>query len=265
MRIKNGYVVNDANIQKVQDIYLKPLAYISTQLKNSLWKKIMSFYVRWGVAAGTSTPFFSDMDIVCILHWTPTKKELVWARRICILIEKKYPFIKDMDLTLISYHDITVWAAWNNLRNNLVTQSICLFGEDITPSLPKKPVGKELCRYLYGGLDEHLKKMMMYITHKEKKFFYISRRRNLRFVCRRIMRTILRSAWWIVMLSKPFYSPDVKLCCKEFVKLYPEYASPMDHILTWEYFPINNRKKIMEFLNQFLPKYLIFFKQKISW
>jgi len=264
VKIKNWYIVNESTIKKVTVLYLEPINYILLGLKDYLWNKIKSICVRWSVSIGKAVPFHSDMDIVCILCDQPTRKHLLRGKFFSTLIEKKYSFIKDMDLIIISYNDLIKWPSYNNLRNNLVTQSFCLFGEDILIKLPRKKVGRELCEYLYGDLSMQLKNMFDYIKQKNKKFYYLWRKKNLKFVCRWIMRTILRSAWWIVMLSKPFYSPNVKICFREFVKLYPEYSIIMKQILNREYSPIANRKNIIVFLNTFLPLYMSFYEEKLS-
>ncbi|MEM5773304.1 MAG: hypothetical protein QXL86_03755 [Candidatus Aenigmatarchaeota archaeon] len=75
------------------------------------------------------------------------------------------------------------------------------------------------------------------------------------------MRTILRSGLGLVMMKKPIYSPDLKTCLEVFSKEYPEYVEEMEKAFKWAIKPISNKKEILKFLDNFLPKFLMLWKE----
>ena len=66
------------------------------------------------------------------------------------------------------------------------------------------------------------------------------------------------------MLKKPVYSPNVKVCFKEFTDMYPDFTKDMEQVLEWEYYPIRDRKKINAFLHQFLPVYIAHYEAALQ-
>ena len=259
-----GYIINPWKKEKINKEFIPIIQDVLDALIWTFADRIHSIYVRGSVSSWDAVYGHSDLDMVCILHDDVTDVDMIWDKKQCIMLEKKYPQISFVDITLISQQNLLYGHDFNMLRVNMTSQSCLLHGKDIRDELPLLKSWPEMAVYLYQNIGSYLRELYTYILNPQKKFFYLGRQRDLKIICRRIMRTILRSSLWLVMLKKAVYSPNVKVCFKEFTDMYPDFTKDMEQVLEWEYYPIRDRKKINAFLHQFLPVYIAHYEAALQ-
>lgn len=151
---KNGYVVNEADLKKIQPYYKKVLQEINQLYINRLGNNLLSVYIRGSVSTGRVKPNISDVDSVAIVKRKLTRKKLLWIIKAADDMEKKYPKAGLIELTIVSLKELVKSKQYRNLRVRLKTQSVCLIGKDILPQLPKVKPGKKLAIHPCGGQSE---------------------------------------------------------------------------------------------------------------
>lgn len=261
---KNGFVVNEAGLKKVQPYYRKILKEINKLYNDKLGGNLLSIYIRGSVSVGRAKPGISDIDSIAITKKELSRKELLWIIRLSNSLEKKYPKAGFFDLTVVSLEKLKNSKEYKNLRVYLKTQSFLLSGENILSQLPNITPGKELAIQLYGNLLEEMEILRNIFAGKIKEREYLFQKRPIKFWCIWMTRVLLRAGLGIVMTKKPVYSQDLKTCYTIFTEEYPQYKKEMKQLLTWSVKPIGNKKKIFIFLNNFAPKFLKLWQQNIK-
>lgn len=260
---KNGFVINEANIKKVQSYYRKILEEINKLYNDKLGDNLLSIYIRGSVSVGKAKPGISDIDSIAITKKELSREELPWVIKSSKKLEKKYPKAGFFDLTVVSLEELRKLKRYKNLRVYLKTQSFLLDGEDILAKLPDIVPGKELAVQLYGDLSEELEILKNIFAGKIKDREYLFQKRPIKFWCIWLTRVLIRAGLGIAMMKKPVYSQDLQTCCKAFIEEYPQYKKEMKQLLAWSVKPISDKKKIFIFLNNFAPKFLELWRQNI--
>ncbi len=258
------YIQNTWNINKIAKEYHQIIDFTIIQMKKYFKNRIISIYLRGSVSVWTAKYWFSDIDFVCIINNSVSYEDVCWIKKTTRELSLIDPNISFYDLWIVSLDEVLYSIQYNLLRINLLAQSALLYWQDICCGLQNYKVWKELFLYLYQNLPAYLQELRSYLYNDNKVFYYLWERKKNEFLCRWIMRTILRSALWIVMLHKTIYTPDVKICYKEFISLYPQFKVQMRQVLDWEYDPINNKKKINKFLIEFFKEYIPFYQNNID-
>lgn len=262
---KNGYVVNEANLRKIQPYYGRILKEINQLYIDKLGNNLLSVYIRGSVSVGKAKPYISDIDSVAIVKRKLTKNDLSWIVKMTNDLEKKYPKAGLVELTVISLGELLKSREYKNLRVYLKTQSLCLRGKDILPQLPEVKPGKKLAKQLYGDLPQELETLKKIFDGKITNREYLFQRRPIEFWCVWMTRTLLRAGLGLVMIKKPIYSQDLKTCFTVFVKEYPEYKKEMKQLLEWSVKPISNKKQLFNFLDSFSTNFLKLWREAIKY
>ena len=63
---KNGFVVNEAGLKKIQPYYRKILEEINKLYNDKLGDNLLSIYIRWSVSVGKAKPGISDIDSIAV-------------------------------------------------------------------------------------------------------------------------------------------------------------------------------------------------------
>ncbi len=64
---KNGFIVNEASLRKIQPYYRKILQEINQLYIDKLGSNLLSVYVCGSVSIGIAEPYVSDIDSVAIV------------------------------------------------------------------------------------------------------------------------------------------------------------------------------------------------------
>jgi uncharacterized protein len=261
---KKGIVVNEARRCLIQRKYKPVLEKISSFYLKELGNNLLSIYVRGSVSVGRARLFISDVDSIAITRKVISKKDLKAFLKYSREVQKKYPFVTLVDMTVISLEELLTKKEFSNLKIYLKTQSICLYGKDIVKNISEVRPGKTLAISMYGNLSEQLNELSAIFSGKKIKKIYLGEKRSIEFWCIWTMRLILRSGLGLVMIKKPLYSQDLGTCLKVFSKNYPKYKKYMEKALFLALNPTQNKKQIYNYLNDFSPKLIKLWKEEIN-
>lgn len=75
---KNGFVVNEARLEKVQPYYRKILKEINKLYNDKLDDNLLSIYIRGSVSVGKAKQGISDIDSVVVTKEELLRKDLIW-------------------------------------------------------------------------------------------------------------------------------------------------------------------------------------------
>lgn len=261
---KNGCVINEAEAEKVQNEYRPAINEVLDISKIKLTKNFRSFCVRGSVSVGKAAPRISDLDVVVIVYKPISPEGRTWFSDQARKLERKYAFITFIDITIISLDQLLSSEEYANLKIYLKTQSYCIEGENILRYLPEVKPGPELALRMYGGLREELDDLRSVISGVNTGRTYLGEKKSIEFWCVWIMRLLLRSGLGLIMMIEPVYSQDLRTCLEVFSRKYSGFSDYMKRAFNYSAKPISDRLELLEFLDDFTPKFLLLWDSSIK-
>ncbi len=232
---KEGYIVNICSLDKVQEQYSPVVEEMLELYQEHFAVHLHSVYLRGSVAKGTAIPPISDIDTIAVSHTKLSKEALQPKRKMMDYLESKYNFLEGAEVHFQSLADI---HQDRRLQFLLKTQCVCIFGEDLNPSLPKFKPGKD-GRPHSDFFEQDLAKLKNWLTvEKDPK--------DIRESCNWIMRRMVRIGFELVMEKEQCFTRDLYPCYERFSKHYPEKQEEMYELLKLAVYPVGDAKVIME-------------------
>jgi hypothetical protein len=243
---EEGYIVNPASKEKIQEEYKPMIADIIAIYKKVCGEHLKHVYIRGSVAKGEATPYISDVDSFAYVDLPEAPEETDAEKALWNGLEEKYDFIKDIEAGAYPLSDI-------QKDTILLNQSVCVYGEPIV--VPRVRVGRELAihspkfRGRLGWYEDFLKN-----DENQKEY---------RRLCVNMMKALLRVGFEITIERSQKYTRDLYLCYKTFAEYYPEKEPQMREVLELALNPISDKirlQNIIENIGAFLvaeiPNYI---------
>lgn len=240
----DGFVINPASWDNIPTKYQPIIEQVKQKYTNHFGGKLHSVYLRGSLVRGLAVDNLSDFDSFALvkekgLRW----EDAPWAKGFSQNLSLKYKFVGDFEFILSSIHD-GHFLENRNLSMIIKTQSICIFGDDLSPYLPKfKPDKTMMLNHRWLALD--LKNFIQNkeLTNHELKAFY---------------KVVIRTGYELVMTREGKFTPDLYLCVESFSKYYPERKEAMENtlfnFLNPQHFSESKRKSTIELSNWLLEK-----------
>jgi hypothetical protein len=230
-------IINPCSYNSIHQHWLLAIELVKASYLIHLKDKTHSIYLRGSVPRGLSVDNISDLDSFALIHqanfgWD----KATWYDQLNVLIKKKYPFIAETEVMLSSYHE-NLFKVNPKLSMILKTQSLCIYGEDIIPSIPNfKPDRQMMLNYFW--LEKDLTVFYRKSTIKKED-------------CRKIMKLILRTGFELTMERNHEFTTDLYLCYKTFCQYYPSKNKEMKQVLLLYLNPSHEAFFLKNFLNNF--------------
>jgi len=238
---KNGFIVNDLNYEKLDEDWKKVIQAIIEAYQKHLTHRIHSIYLRGTVARNVAVKGFSDIDTFALVH---SDENIRWQKAECQpqiekIIQSKFNFVSEVEVNISSYVE-DFYLKNPRLAMIIQTQSLCVFGKSIAPTLPLFRPNAEM-RLVINWLETDIQEALYKIKHQK----------NTLEDCQAIMKIILRAGFELVMERAGKYTTDLYWCYFVFSKYYPKHKSNMKQALIWYLNPITDSEKLTTFLLDF--------------
>lgn len=233
---ENGYLVNPASLEKIQEKWKPAIDDVVEVYKNKFGDVLHSVYIRGSVAKGEAVEGVSDLDSFAYVNLKKEEIEKGWQKEERALLKEKYPYIEDIEITVMPVPE---------KASLMVAQSVCVYGEAMEVQ-PKKP-GKDMFNHLYYFEERHInaRKSLENISDSEKE--------KIQSKCVWLMKDILRAGFELTMERSGHYTRDLYLCCKDFSEYYPEKENIMFKVLDLAINPVSDKKRIFEVIDEIVP------------
>lgn len=178
---------------------------------------LIGVYLRGSVPAGTAVARVSDLDSFALLEWDPGKSFRRWealadsgptVQQLCV----RYPVAQKVEL-MVAHHDPSVPGQNPRIKALLRTQSLCVWGKDVTGEMPPVRPGPAL-RHHYRWLGKDLAAAKMAPMGDWEPV-------------RQCMKTVIRTGMELVMDRLGAYATDLYPCWRAFSQLYPDRETAM--------------------------------------
>jgi len=253
---KNLFKLSPAQSVKIQDEFKQLIVEaINGSLFSIKNENILAIYVRGSLSCGKGIKDLSDLDLVIITRTKLSTRSILWIIPLAARLERKYPFVSLVDLTVVSEDEI-LSDKYLPLRTNLITKSLFLLGQDIVKEMPRVIPDRNLTLKLNENLITELKHLRKIFSDRNSydKAEYQFRTKPYKFWCVWLCRTFIRSGFYFAMPKAGFYTQDLLVCGKYFATSYPEMADYVDVALKWSIYPISSKKDLVSFIDNIIPK-----------
>lgn len=254
-----GEIPNIGDYNKIKSKYLPIISEVKNFYIKEFGINILGLYIRGSISSGQDNNF-SDFDFVAITKKEISKKYQTKLISFTDNIQDKYKHINGFELATVSLLNLTKSKDFFNLRLNLKTCSVLIYGEDVREKLPKVIPGKELSVEMFEyTLNEYKNLSKYFISSFEKS--YLGKVRPVEFWCSWIMRVLSRSGIGVFMINEKIYSNDIRYISKKMTKKYPEFKLFFEQASKWVINPVANKKEVNLFLKRYVKVYFLFWEK----
>ena len=226
---KEGYVVNPASPDKIQEEWKPVINDIVNAYKKYFGSKLINVYIRGSVAKGEAIPNISDIDSFAYVNLTKEQTDKDWDKNIKSEIKEIYPFVEKVEFETRSL-PLT-------LKDHiLLNQSLCVSGDPLEVQ-GMKP-GREMM--LHAPRVE--KRMIGF----EKKLAESESEEKIKDRCAWFMKDTLRTGFELTMEKSKRYTRDLYLCYKDFSEYYPDKEPIMQEVLYYALNPTSDKEKVLK-------------------
>lgn len=224
-----GYLAFSPSFDKLQLNWHELLNEMVKVYRAKYGKNLHSVYVRGTVAKGEAIDGISDLDTFAIVHEGEEEVQPEWSKEPRDALVAIYPFCTGIEcivLPLASLQKIKPPKNINPWQRLIKTQSLCVYGKDLTPTIPPIKPGLEMVSHLFT-LQEDLPEEKELATFGKKD-------------CTWLMKRIVRSGFELVMEKSQTFTRDLYPCYAQFARFYPEKEAEMRRALELAVFPTDD-------------------------
>jgi len=239
-----GNILNDARLENIKSPYDAIIADTIAAYTSNIANDIHSLYVIGSIARGLAVEDISNLNVFAVLtesadadlvfqDWiTPAEDEIL----------AKYPMLSDAVLELWPYNHVFSDPESFSIGAFIIkTQSVCLWGSDVTPELPDYKVESAIA-------NDDLVQIKLDIDEAVAKIKRNSRPENVAYWCREVAKHILHAGFALVMVDEGVYTRDLDLCYEYFIKRYPERVVEMRQALSYAENPSMDAMEVLGYL-----------------
>lgn len=240
---EDGYLVNPCRPDLIQPPWLHAVEAVRAACLQHFATRLHSLYVRGSVATGRAVPGLSDIDMIAVINADPRPDDWSWTSRLGHDLGALYPFHTGIEIALVPLQRISAADGPRASCFLLATQSVCVWGEDLTPALPRFRPGPDSALHAHHiGRD---------VRRVARLLAGAAAPREVGTWCRWIMKRLVRSGFELVMEEERTYTRDLEECYAAFARHFPAYSQQMRHALAWAVRPSADREEILRFLSTF--------------
>lgn len=231
----DGFIVKTVSEDKVQSKWRPAVDMAVSVCKQQLGDELHSLYVRGSVAKGEAIDGISDIDVVVIVNAPLDSIDTKWTGNLTSEIEKKHPFINGVEFMFGSVN-----ALGKGHKLVIKTQTVCLYGSDLTDELPPLKPGSDTVMHA-RNLGINIKETADFLSHTKNE-------KAIRKKCAWVMKRVVRTGCELVMERSGKYTRDLYPCYELFSEYYPEKQSDMYRVLELAVNPSKDAREIQTVL-----------------
>src|SRR6266481_2572789 len=234
----DGYIVNPASIEKIQERYIEPLEEVKDDYLFYFGSGLHSLYIRGSIPKGQGIDDVSDIDTFAIVSLKEEEIDTSWGKETNAKIKREYPFIEGVEIVAIPLANL---AKFKGDQIMIKTQSVCLYGTDLASTIPSFKPGFETAQHIQG-IKREIEQTIAWLQEEKPEEQTVKK-------CTWIMKRLVRSGFELTMEHSGKYTRDLYPCYQTFSEFYPAKKDGMYEVLTLAISPTKEKKVILEVLS----------------
>lgn len=241
-----GYLINECNWEKIQSPWLELVSDLKHGCLEGLGDRLHSLYLRGSVPRGSAIIGISDLDSLAIVHNDAEAMGEEWSDTLARSLIERYPFCKKIEIAILSNTEIqkpeSFWPAV------LQTQSLCIYGHNLQPELPRFKPGTALVIHAFDLAEDlaETQSALRQLPLDHPRFD-----EEVKGWCGWVTRRMVRTGFELVMEAEGTFTRDLYPCYECFSRHFPAQATQMRKALELAVQPSANRDGLLMFLSDF--------------
>jgi hypothetical protein len=219
----DGYIVGDVDPSHLKPPWDAVVREITDACRRHWGDRLHSLYVRGSLPRGLAVESVSDVDTIAVVAGDLDDLDASWIGPFLGELDSRFPFQSGAELATVplgwlrdpSQRPVTSRA----MQFTIGTNSVCVYGEDLGPSLPRFRPGSDIASQSW-----YLPRAVTEATERLERAFDAS-------TVRWVMKRLLRTGFELVMEREQAYTRDLYFCWEAFSRHYPERSKPMHRAL----------------------------------
>jgi hypothetical protein len=239
----DGYLINPCRADLLVPPWSDVVAEITAAYLQHLAKQIHSIYLRGSVAKGRPIAGVSDIDTFAVMFGERDAIDRSWVPAFQQRMAAQYPFHTGIEIGFVPYRAVLDPNGARGRRLMIKTQCICLWGEDLAPSIPGYKLGRALVMHAFG-IERDIQRVFQQLPILEDAD-------AIKGWCQWIMKRLLRTGFELVMEQERTYTRDLYPCYVAFSRHFPAQEPQMKHALERAIAPSDSKGELAQFLKLF--------------
>ena len=239
----DGTVVNPARLEHVPEPVRPLLERVVAVYRRRLAGRLHSVYVRGSVVHGTAVRLLSDLDTFALVLPSVHEPYCWWCtpawsdEEAAGVLATGEEWLCGIDYGYASWHEDFLQRN-PSLAMTIATQSLCLWGEDVSSRLPRYRPGASMCSE-HLGLQRDLARLDEMLS---------AERPLDTALVRAAVKRMIRTAFELVMEREGRYTTSLYHAWESFAKHHPEQAPEVYDLLEFYLAPVQDRARIERYV-----------------
>ncbi len=240
----NGYILNDASVERIDSVYGALLEQIDDECRAYLGSRLRSLFVRGSVPRGVAVPPVADIDLIAVTTSHRSVDEYDWGKSLSRRYGSTSHPISGVDVEWCVDSSLLDADEYAEVVLQLATQSVCLSGADCSSAFPRFRPDERVANFDLVQIGNDLQEAKEELESSK-------RPEEMKYWCQRISKNILRTGFSLVMVNEGQFTRDLAPCYLRFKERYPQQASEMFQALQYAVNPSTERCEVLGYLDRF--------------
>ena|ERR1700733_5601090 len=239
---EDGCFINSLDKSKIQAIYEPAIIDLINIYKEVFKTDLLSIYIRGSVAAGTATPYLSDIDTIAIGNKQADDSYKQSLEEKCQPLFNKHSFISKFDSLYITYHDLLTRTSKERFQFIIKYLSVCVYGEDVSSQMRLFAPDKDIV----FNLPELRRRIQAVKNDFNAELDSV----KIKQTCVLIMKLLIRAGFELCIEREKRFTRDLDQSFITFSEYYPDKKKEMKKVLELALYPTDDKKVILRMLNK---------------
>jgi hypothetical protein len=239
---EQGFVVGDVDRAYIRPPWDAALDAIVQECVTHWGDRLHSLYVRGSVPRGLAVEGVSDIDCYALVRGPTADIDNGWIEEACAALDERFPFQTGIEIVPFSVEETLTSpdALHRIVRFSLGTNCVCLYGEDVSPTLPRFRPGPEIAVRATNLPAE--------LRHAIEQLESGPDADETRETCTWIATRFVRTGFELVMEREQAYTRDLYPCYETFARHHPARARDMRWALELAVSPSGDARELLPFV-----------------
>jgi uncharacterized protein len=239
---EQGFILNDASLSKVPKRYRHSVEMTVEAYRAYVNDILYGVYIRGTVPRGLAILYVSDLDTFAVVNESEAVDDMQWADSEEEAILSACPELTGVQFEQWPLADVVNPTENLELPFVVKTQSICVFGHDLSPELPNFNPDAEIAfidlSQIKGDIEEAKSSIgSSSVTESQ-----------VRYWSKRIMKNLIRAAFCLTVTRERRYTRDLLLCVDTFCRHYPSHQDDIRLALRYFVEPTSDSQELRAYL-----------------
>ncbi|GAB4509427.1 MAG: hypothetical protein OHK0046_04370 [Anaerolineae bacterium] len=250
---EHGFLQNDARADLIQPEFTELLREVVAIYERHVGNLMHSLYVTGDLARGLAVPGQAELYVFAVFEPSadPEAVDDTWLDDETEHLTLSYKgLLSDVVLETWAYaYVFEEPERFSPGAFTIKTESVCLWGNDLSPELPDYDVKKEAVRQAIA--NENIVQIGHDLTYTDIQLKQTQSPAVIASWCAWISKRLLRAAWSLAAFDQAVHSRDLDLAAEVFSARYPDHAAHIQQAWRWSQHPAEDKTEVLAYLENF--------------